>query len=391
MCIWFLSEIIKPLANIATSFSRCRGNNLSGNIGMIVHSKLLNSRRQIPAFFMIVSYDTIIIMQLPFKITSKILALCTDITRIIGQFEGVNSPTPQPKLRRQNQIKTIHGSLAIEGNTLSLDHVTAIIEGRRVVGHSNEILEVRNAIKAYEQAPEWSSTNEMDLLKAHRTMMSGLRPDAGKYRTTNVGIIKGLKVGHIAPKPNFVPKLMKNLFDFLKRDQETPILVKACIFHYELEFIHPFSDGNGRIGRLWQHVILLSESPIFAYIPVESVIKERQSAYYNALAKSDKAGEATIFIEFALTVIRDSLSEYKEQIQFKPVTQEDRLDIALGKFNENTFARSDYLKLFKSISTATASRDLLFGVKSGRLKKIGDKARTEYCFLSTKAKISRGG
>ncbi|MCX6117983.1 MAG: Fic family protein, partial [Proteobacteria bacterium] len=189
-------------------------------------------------------------MKPPFKITSKILALCTDITRLIGQFEGLNSPRPQPKLRRQNLIKTIHGSLAIEGNTLSLDHVTSIIEGRRVIGDPNEILEVRNAIKAYEHAPDWNSLNENDLLRAHQLMMKGLIPEAGKYRSSNVGIIKGSKVGHIAPKPNLVPKLMKNLFDFLRQDQETPILVKACIFHCELEFIHPFTDGNGRIGRL---------------------------------------------------------------------------------------------------------------------------------------------
>ena len=319
-------------------------------------------------------------MRPPFKITNKSLSLCTDIARIVGQYEGISSPTPQPQLRRQNQIRTIHGSLAIEGNTLNLDQVTAILEGRRVFGDPREILEVRNAIKTYEQAHKWNSLKETDLLKAHGVLMSGLVPDAGKYRAINVGIIKGSKVGHVAPKPQIVPKLMSELFNFLKRDRETPTLVKACIFHYELEFIHPFSDGNGRIGRLWQHVILLSESPIFSYIPVESVIKERQTAYYKSLSASDKAGDATIFIEFALTTIRDALVQLMDQIRIRPLSTEDRLDIASKEFGSKSFSRKDYLKIFKSISSSTASRDLLVGVQSGELKKDGEKALTRYSF-----------
>lgn len=303
---------------------------------------------------------------------------------MVGQYEGISSPSPQPQLRRQSQIKTIHGSLAIEGNTLNLDQVTAILEGRRVVGDPREILEVRNAIKTYEQAPKWNPLNETDFLEAHGVMMSGLMADAGKYRSINVGIIKGSKVGHVAPKPKFVPKLMSGLFDFLKRDRETPVLVKACIFHYELEFIHPFSDGNGRMGRLWQHVILLSESPIFSYIPVESVIKERQSAYYQALSASDKAGDATVFTEFALATIRDSLAHLMKAIRARPVTTEDRLELASSKFGNELFARKDYMVLFKSISSATASRDLLVGVQFGMLKKTGEKALTRYSFLKAK-------
>jgi len=319
-------------------------------------------------------------MRPPFKITNKSVFLCTEIARIVGQIEGIGSPSPQPQLRRQNQIRTIHGSLSIEGNTLNLDQVTAILEGRKVLGDPREILEVRNAIKSYEQAQKWNSLKEADLLKAHGVMMSGLVPDAGKYRSINVGIIKGSKVGHVAPKPKLVPHLMSELFDFLKRDRETPTLVKACIFHYELEFIHPFSDGNGRIGRLWQHVILLSESSIFSYIPVESVIRERQAAYYQALSASDKAGDATIFIEFALTTIRDSLAQLMEQIRTKPLTTKDRLEIASRRFGSKSFSRKDYLIIFKSISSATASRDLLVGVQSGKLKKDGEKALTRYSF-----------
>jgi len=323
-------------------------------------------------------------MRPPFKITNATLSLCTEIAKVIGQYEGISSPTPQPKLRRQNRIKTIHGSLAIEGNTLNLDQITAILDGRQVVGDPREILEVRNAITAYEGAHKWNHVINDDLLKAHSVLMSGLIPDAGRYRTTNVGIIKGSKVGHVAPKPVLVPKLMSDLFNFLKNDNETPLLVKACIFHYELEFIHPFSDGNGRIGRFWQHVILLSESNIFSFIPVESVIKDRQDAYDHALAASDKAGEATEFIEFTLTTIRDSLVGLMEQTRAKPLTAEDRLDHAHKKFSTNSFARKDYMNLFKTISTATASRDLLAGVESGQLKKIGKNAMTEYAFQIVK-------
>lgn len=319
-------------------------------------------------------------MRSPFKITYKSLSLCTDIARIVGQFEGIHSPSPQPQLRRQNQIRTIHGSLAIEGNTLNLDQVTAIIEGRKILGDPREVMEVRNAIRAYELAHQWNSLKEADLRRAHGVMMSGLVLDAGRYRSTNVGIIKGSKIGHVAPKPKLVPHLMSELFNFLKRDRETPTLVKACLFHYELEFIHPFSDGNGRMGRLWQHIILLSESPIFSYIPVESVINERQAAYYQALSASDKAGEATLFIEFALTTIRDSLAQLMEQIRTKPLTSKDRLDVASDRLGGQSFSRKDYLKIFKSISSATASRDLLVGVQSGQLKKCGEKALARYSF-----------
>ncbi len=319
-------------------------------------------------------------MNPPFKITNRILSLAAEIARFLGQYEGINSPVPEPKLRRLNQLRTIQGSLAIEGNTLDLNQVTAILEGRRVIGDRREILEIRNAIDAY--ARKWNPLSKADLLKAHGVLMSGLVPDAGKFRSTNVGIIKNSKMSHVAPKPNFVPKLMSDLFHFLKSDRSISPVIKACLFHYELEFIHPFADGNGRIGRLWQHVILLSESPIFAFIPVESIIKDRQEAYYIALSDSDKAGEATAFIEFSLSTIRDGLAELMEQTRAKPITTDGRLDIALSTFGSKVFTRKDYLNRFKSISTSTASRDLAAGVKSRKLKKTGDKAQAHYRFIT---------
>jgi Fic family protein len=187
-------------------------------------------------------------MNPPFKISNKTLSLCTEIFKIIGKFEAIHTPAPTTNLRRQNKIRTIQGSLAIEGNSLDLDQVTAILDNRRVLAKPREILEVRNAIKAYVKAASWNPFKVADLLNAHKVMMSGLIPDAGKYRTTNVGIIKGSKIGHVAPQPKLVPALMKDLLGFLKQDNGVPNLVKACIFHYKLEFIHPFSDGNGRMG-----------------------------------------------------------------------------------------------------------------------------------------------
>lgn len=317
----------------------------------------------------------------PFQITDEILAMATEIARLLGRYEGLLSPRPEPRLRRQNQIRTIQGSLAIEGNTLSTEQVTAVLDEKRVAGSPREIREVQNAIKAYELAPELKSDSHRDLLKAHAVLMDGLIPSSGRYRTTNVGIIKGTKVGHVAPKPGMVPKLMDELLAFLRTDRKTPRLIKACVFHYELEFIHPFTDGNGRMGRLWQHVILLPESQAFAYLPVESLIKERQEAYYEALAAADKEGASTRFIAFMLAALRDTLAEFMTQIRVAPLACADRLQVAHERFQGETFARKDYLQLFKTISSATASRDLQLGVDEGRLERVGDKARARYRFV----------
>lgn len=317
----------------------------------------------------------------PFQITAEIFTLATEIARLLGRYEGLLSPKPEPRLRRQNQIRTIQGSLAIEGNTLSIEQVTALLDHKRVAGSPRELREVQNAIRAYELAPELKPDSRRDLLRAHAVLMDGLLPSPGRYRTTNVGIIKGTKVGHVAPKPEMVPTLMNDLLAFLRTDRKTPSLIKACVFHYELEFIHPFMDGNGRMGRLWQHVILLRESSAFAYLPVESLIKERQDAYYAALATSDREGESTGFIAFMLIALHDALAEFLTQVRGTPLTCDMRLQIASDHFHKDAFARKDYLKLFKTLSSATASRDLQLGVDEGRLVRDGDKAQARYRFV----------
>ena len=186
-------------------------------------------------------------MKPPFQLTHAVLAECAKLERLIGRSEGMGGVAPAPQLRRQNRIRTIQATTAIEGNTLDLEQVTALLEGKRVSGSAPEIAEVRNAIAAYELVARLDPRTEKDLLRAHAALMAGLQDDAGRYRSGNVGVITGSRVTHVAPQAKRVPALMKDLFAFLRNERDTPALVTACVFHYELEFIHPFSDGNGRI------------------------------------------------------------------------------------------------------------------------------------------------
>lgn len=317
----------------------------------------------------------------PLEISPTILTLCSEISLLVGRLEGVQRAPPEPMLRRTHRIKTIQGSLAIEGNTLSIEQISAILEGKKVLGPKKDILEVQNANKAYEIADQLNPTSIRDFLKAHKILMNNLVSNVGHWRTSGVGILKGAKVKHIAPPANLVLKNMERLFVFLKeKNDEIPLLVKSAAFHYELEFIHPFSDGNGRMGRFWQHVILLKQSPVFGFVPVESVIKDRQKEYYKVLEKADRSGDVTHFVEFSLKALFDALKEMSETIRFEPLTSNSRLESAKIHFSTLWFVRKDYINLFKSIATATASRDLAEGVAKGLLLREGDKARARYRF-----------
>lgn len=244
----------------------------------------------------------------PFSVTSKIIDLISRISERIGEINSLESSPRNVQLRRMNRIKTIHSSLAIENNSLSLEQITAIIEGKRVLGAPNEIQEVKNAVQAYDLLLSLDSTNEDDLLRAHSLMMSDLVNQNGKYRTGGVGIFDGSDVVHIAPPAERVPALMADLFDWLKNSDVHP-LIKSCVFHYEFEFIHPFQDGNGRMGRLWQTVILKDWKDVFAWLPVETLIKEHQAEYYKALNTSDSNADSTIFTEFMLNLLDKSIEE----------------------------------------------------------------------------------
>lgn len=245
----------------------------------------------------------------PFTLTPAILSLVAEIAAEVGRLGSRTGAGNIPMLRRGSRIRSIHASLAIENNTLDLSQVTAVIEGKRVLGPPREIQEVKNAFIAYEAMPAWNPASAKDLLAAHRLMLHGLLDAPGKFRTRAVGVAKGNQVVHLAPPAARVPELVKNLLAWLKRTDTHP-LVSSAVVHYELQFIHPFADGNGRLGRLWQTLILSRWQPLFAWLPVETVIRERQTDYYRVLAACDKAGQSTAFIEFSLaallTALRDS-------------------------------------------------------------------------------------
>lgn len=248
----------------------------------------------------------------PYTITPEIINLISDICETIGSLSIAIPSNLTPILRRSNRLRTIQASLAIENNSLSLEQVTAIIQGKKVLGPPKEILEVKNAFAAYEMLPLLNQFTEKALLKVHKILMSSLIDDPGRYRSTSIGIMKGNEVIHIAPSASLVPSLMNDLFQWLKYTDDHP-LITSSVFHYELEFIHPFSDGNGRIGRLWQTLILSKWKPFLAYLPVETVIRNRQEEYYKILSESDKQGNSTEFITFMLITIKDSLQETDQE------------------------------------------------------------------------------
>jgi Fic family protein len=317
-------------------------------------------------------------MNPPYQVTTKILEQIASIAEKIGEINAAYLYKPPTELRKKNRIKTIQSSLEIEGNSLSLDQVTAILDNKKVIAPKKDVLEVKNAIKSYESLDNYNYTSLTSFCKAHATLMNGLIENAGKIRTKSVGILKGSKVTHIAPPGDIVKSLVKELFDYLKKDRDL-LLIKSCVFHYEIEFIHPFMDGNGRIGRLWQTLILKQYSPVFEFLPIESLIKAKQNDYYRILGESDNKGDSTGFIEFMLQIINESLEELFTN-QNVNLTSKDRLAIFKEKIGKSNFNRQDYLRHFRDISTATASRDLKLAVESGLLDKSGDKRTTSYKF-----------
>lgn len=318
----------------------------------------------------------------PFNISSEILSLVSQIERLIGRVESIDEPSSQlqtqPQLRKSNRVKTLQGSLAIEGNSLNSEQITALLNGKRVIAPKNDIIEVFNANEVYELLAEFDPHSPKHLLKAHSIMMKDILPNAGKWRSANVGILKDGAVSHVAPQANRVEFLMNDLFDFLKSNQHP--LIAGCVFHYEFEFIHPFQDGNGRIGRFWHSLLLFHYHKIFEYIPVESLIKEHQQEYYEVLGQCDRAGDSTVFIEFSLRMICQSLEEFLEIFRPIKITPSERLEKAREQFGSKEFTRKQYMNLHKTISTATASRDLKAGHDQEKLKLIGERSLSRYKF-----------
>lgn len=244
----------------------------------------------------------------PFQLTHRMTAAMTQIAELLGAWKAVNQNTLLPELRRSNRIRTIQASLAVEQNTLTLEQVTAVLDGKIVMGSPREIQEVRNAFAAYEAMERWHPHRLADLLSAHALLMAGLLDDAGQLRRSDAGIYQGKRLVHMAPPASQLPRLIQNLLRWLETTDAHPLIASAA-FHYEFEFIHPFSDGNGRMGRLWQTLILSRWQPMLAYLPVETVIKSRQQEYYLQLGLADGQSDCSTFIEFLLTAIETSLHE----------------------------------------------------------------------------------
>ena len=317
----------------------------------------------------------IVSMKPPYEITSQILKLISSISIKIGEVNANYLNKQSPQLRKQNKIKTVHSSLSIEGNTLTEDQVSAILENKKVIGPQKDIVEVKNALNVYDSLDNFNPYSSKSFLKAHKILMTGLVNEAGVYRKKSVGIIQGEKLAHLAPPFERVPFLMNDLFDYLKSKDELT-LIKSCVFHYEMEFIHPFIDGNGRMGRLWQTLILIQEFPVFEFLPFETLINKTQTDYYKALSVSDKSGKSTPFIAYMLDVIDKSLSELLN-FNNRIMTDINRLEY-FTQLNKSAFSRKEYMDIFKDISTATASRDLLKGTELKIIEKTGEKNKTRY-------------
>ena len=310
----------------------------------------------------------------PFEITSKIIELISNISEKIGEINYLQDNPYHIRLRKENRIKTIHSSLAIENNSLSLKQITAIIDGKHVLGNPNEIKEVKNSIQAYDLLLSLNPYQEKDLLKAHKLMMQDLVDRNGKYRTDGVGIFDGEKVVHLAPPANRVPELMSDLFKWLKNSDAHP-LIKSCVFHYEFEFIHPFQDGNGRIGRLWQTIILKEWKEIFAWLPVETLIKENQKEYYRVLGASDSAANSTNFIEFMLSLIMNTIEEIIETE--KKVTKKVTIKITINQqkiidaIKSNPYVTQEELAAIIGITKKSITANMKKLQDSSLIKRIG--------------------
>lgn len=306
----------------------------------------------------------------PFTMTEEITNLVIEIGEQVGAVVAYDTLQPNPKLRRESRIKSIHSSLAIEQNTLTLEQVTDVINGKTVLGPPQDIREVKNAYEAYERVLTLDPYSVKNLLLAHKIMMEGLVKEAGRFRSGNVGVYAGKQLIHAGSPANYVPDLMKQLFDWMKKSKLHP-LVKSCIFHYEFEFIHPFADGNGRTGRLWQSLILQKWKDFFAWMPIESLIYEKQEGYYKALNTSNSAGESTIFVTFMLEVIRDALRDVVES-QNKSRDVGINVGISVGTNEDKVLA---FLKQDSKLTAKTLA--LTLGLTDRQVERILSKLKTD--------------
>ena len=304
----------------------------------------------------------------PFEITNAMIDHVAEIAELVGRLTSTNQLSTNPTLRRTNRIRTIHGSLAIEQNTLTLEQVTAVLNGKQVLAPPKDIAEVKNAYEIYERLDELDPYSVDDLLIAHGIMTRGLVDEAGMFRSKPVGVVdQEGHVLHFGTLPQYVPDLVMELLDWVK-SSDVHMLIRSCVFHYEFELIHPFADGNGRVGRLWHTLLLSKWNPAFAWLPVESIIHDRQEAYYAAINASNDAGESTVFIEFMFSAIKASLMD---AINASDEMSDGAMDKAtvrwkqIEKFLEtHPFIMNADVRALCGVSAATANR-ILAGLASG--------------------------
>lgn len=310
----------------------------------------------------------------PFEFTNSMIGQVAKIAELVGQLTAFSTLSTSPTLRRANRIRTIHGSLAIEQNTLSLEQVTAVLNGKHVFAPPKDIAEVKNAFEIYERLEELDPYSVEDLLTAHGIMTRGLIEESGVFRTRPVGVVDSEgRVLHLGTLPQYVPELVMELLEWVKTSQ-VHMLIRSCVFHYELELIHPFADGNGRVGRLWHTLLLSKWNPAFAWLPVESIIHDRQQAYYEAINASNNAGESTVFIEFMLSAIQAALVE---TVAASDETSNKKMDKAAYRWSKiQAFLQThDYImnadvRSLCGVSAATANRILAGLVSEKALIKI---------------------
>ena len=309
--------------------------------------------------------------QPPFEINERIMADVIEIAELVGRVSVTDKISMNPTLRRTNRIQTIYSSLAIEQNTLDIEQVTAVLSGKRVIAPPKDIAEVQNAYEIYDNMDKLNPYSIDDLLKAHSVMERGLLNEAGEFRSRPVGVADSEgNILHFGTLPQYVPKLVQELLEWTEKS-EIHLLIKSCVFHYGFELIHPFADGNGRMGRLWHTLLLSKWNPIFAWLPIESIIHDNQSEYYNAINISNNNGKSTVFIEFMLSVIKQAL---QKSINDKPKNISSKSDLRWNKINDylethEYILNSDVQKLL-GVSSATATRILVGFMKDGKLKRI---------------------
>ena len=322
----------------------------------------------------------------PFEITNQIISDVAEIAELMGKFSVTNQLSTNPTLRRSNRIRTIHGSLAIEQNTLSLEQVTAVLDGKQVLAPPKDIAEVKNAYEIYERLEQLDPYSVDDLLTAHGILTRGLVEESGQFRSRPVGVVDSQgNILHFGTLPQYVPDLVMELLDWVKTSQ-VHMLIRSCVFHYELELIHPFADGNGRVGRLWHTLLLSRWNPVFAWLPVESIIHDRQQEYYAAINASNDAGESTVFIEFMLSAIKASITEAMEvSDEMMDEMSDGKMDKATQRWkkieaylkNHDYIMNADVRELCR-VSSATANRILATLVENKKLKKYYERGLWSY-------------